>query len=232
MTVAIIVAMQKELDLLLPQIENLREHITNQQTYYLGEISGHEVIALKSGIGKVNAAISTYELLRTFSPACVINTGVAGGLGLTDTMDLLVATEVVYNDVWCGPDTSYGAAHGFPTYLPCCPEVIEEAQQYLTGENVRFGLLSSGDKFVATAEEVEFIHSYFPEAMAVDMESGAIVQTCTRMHVPVAVVRVISDTPGRAENISQYQDFWSEAPAETLSALKTLVAHLPHSLSC
>lgn len=232
MTIAIIVAMQKELDLLLPQIENLREHATDHQTYHLGEISSHEIIALKSGIGKVNAALSAYELIRTFNPDCIINSGVAGGLGLTDTMDLLVATEVAYNDVWCGPDTSYGAAHGFPVYLPTCPEITEVAQQYLTTENIRFGLLSSGDSFVATVEEVERIHRFFPEAMAVDMESGAIVQTCVRMHIPVAVIRVISDTPGRAENISQYQDFWRDAPTESLSALKTIIMNLPEKLSC
>ena len=35
---------------------------------------------MKCGIGKVNAAAGTVELIRTFQPDCVISTGVAGGI--------------------------------------------------------------------------------------------------------------------------------------------------------
>jgi nucleoside phosphorylase len=44
--------------------------------------------------------------------------------------------------------------------------------------------------------------------------------------VPFGVIRVISDTPGEAENISQYENFWTDAPQETFEALKSLLTAL------
>ncbi|MDE7096991.1 MAG: 5'-methylthioadenosine/S-adenosylhomocysteine nucleosidase, partial [Muribaculaceae bacterium] len=92
--------------------------------------------------------------------------------------------------------------------------------------DVRFGLICSGDRFISKVEEVEFIKEIYPEALACDMESASIAHACYDCEVPFAVVRVVSDTPGQADNISQYKNFWTEAPEKTFSSVKSIIETL------
>lgn len=62
--------------------------------------------------------------------------------------------------------------------------------------------------------------------MAVDMESGAIAQVCHIKHVPMAVIRVVSDTPGSGNNFDQYVTFWDDAPARTFHIISSVLASL------
>lgn len=228
MKIGIIVAMRKELDLLLPLLEgDQKVDSANSYKFYCGKIGSHEVVAMQCGIGKVNAAISTYEALKAYEPDLVLNTGVAGGCD--DSMhplDVVVATEVAYHDVWCGPETAYGAAAGLEQFLRAAPSVVEAARRVAVSPRDKLGLICSGDKFISRVDEVEAIKKEFPAALAVDMESGAIAQVCTLMEVPFGVVRVISDTPGAADNISQYENFWTDAPRESFELLRNIIAQL------
>ena len=92
--------------------------------------------------------------------------------------------------------------------------------------DIKRGLVASGDIFVSKPEEVKKIMSVWPEAMAVDMESAAIAHVCFLKSVPFVCIRVISDTPGSADNISQYENFWTDAPAHTFATLKALLERL------
>lgn len=216
--------MGKELKLLLEVLGETEQKTVNGYTFHIGQVSGHEVYAAQCGIGKVNASITTLSLIRAFEPELVINTGVAGGADASmHVLDLLVAEGVAYHDVWCGPGTVYGEASGFDLIMKPWQPLVNKARELLTGKNDRFGLICSGDKFISKAEEVAEIKRNFPEALAVDMESAAIAQTCLALGVPFNILRVISDTPGQAENISQYENFWSDAPRETFSALTSLL---------
>lgn len=226
MIIGIIVAMKKELDLLLPLIEgdNTPSEI-NGFTFHSGKLAGHGIVAMQCGIGKVNAAIGTLTLIDSFMPDCIVNTGVAGGAsGDTHVLDLLIATGVAYHDVWCGPGTEYGAAAGYDVTFNPWNRVIDIARKLNpTGDKTRFGLICSGDKFISTEAEINEIHSHFPEVMAVDMESAAIAQVCAMRKLPFNILRVISDTPGQEENIAQYENFWQDAPRETFSALTSII---------
>lgn len=224
MKIGIIVAMAKEYDLVLHLITRRNDVETGGFRISKGVMGSHEVALMQCGIGKVNAALGTLSLIDDFNPDLVINSGVAGGADPSvGVLDILVAKGVAYHDVWCGPGTEYGRAAGCPTVMACSPLVVDTAAEVLASPRVRYGLLCSGDKFISTPEEVEFIKNRFPEALAVDMEAGAIAQVCRRREVPFGVIRVISDTPGAEENISQYEDFWTQAPAETFEALKALI---------
>lgn len=228
MKIGIIVAMGKELQLLLPHLEDMARAEVEGRTYYTGKIGGHDVFLLQCGIGKVNAALSIDMLVRIYNPDLVINTGVAGGADATmHVLDLLVADTVAYHDVWCGPGTEWGAAAGCDTFMPCSPIVLQQARQILKkNPHFREGLICSGDIFVSKAEEIEIIKSRFPQALAVDMESGAVAQVCSMHNVPFSIIRVVSDTPGQAENISQYESFWTDAPQEIFKALVDILSNL------
>lgn len=224
MKIGIIVAMDKELSLLLPHIEKIHDQSANGFKMYHGFIGQHEVVAMKCGIGKVNAALGALTLIEKYHPSMVINTGVAGGTGGdASILDVVVATRVAYHDVWCGPDTITGQAAGCPRFFVCpLPENVLASMG-----KVKRGLVASGDCFVSTPEQVRTILSIYPDAVAVDMESAAIAHTCHLKNVPFVCVRVISDTPGDVEdNISQYESFWEDAPAKTFNTLCDLVRAL------
>ena len=226
MTIGIIVAMDKELQLLLPSISGINTDTADGHTYYTGTIEGRRVCVTKCGIGKVNAAIGTLAMINRFNPDLIINTGVAGGAGGGATvLDVVVADRIAYHDVWCGPGTIEGQAADCPAFF-----TPPAALTKLCGNNVNTGLICSGDRFISKAEEVERIKSIYPDAMAVDMESAAIAHVCTLTGTPFICIRVISDTPGEEDNISQYENFWEDAPKGTVNALSTLLANIPEKL--
>ena len=190
-----------------------------------GKIGNHEIYLSKCGIGKVNSALNTYRIVSAIKPDLVINSGVAGGAGIP-VGNVLVADRIAYDDVWCGPGTEYGAADGCPLYFKPSEKVLALAHEVINDSNVVYGLICSGDKFISTHEEILFIRSHFPDVKAVDMESASIAQACALTHTPVSVIRVVSDTPGEGENISQYQNFWAEAPGKTFNVVKTIIESL------
>ncbi len=221
MKIAIIAAMSKELNLLLPLIDHHSTVTINETTFHVGNIEGHEVIAMRSGIGKVNAAVATLTLIDSFHPALVINTGVAGGTGVAKILDVVIPDRIAYHDVWCGPDTVWGQAAGCPRFFECpLPAELVESL------GARQGLLASGDIFVSRREEVAHILDLYPDAVACDMESAAIAQVCSLKNVPFVCIRVISDTLGADDNIAQYSNFWNDAPESTFHTLTKLLKRL------
>ncbi len=225
MTIAIIVAMRKELDLLLPQLEERQQQTIDGTEFHVGQMGKNNVVAMQCGIGKVNAAVGALTLINHFAPELVINTGVAGGASKkVHVMDLVVGARVAYHDVWCGPESIYGAVNGLPLYYEAPSRVIGMIPQR---DDIHVGLICSGDQFIDTIEAVERIQGHFPDALAVDMESGAIAQVCHLRGVPFLSMRVISDSPGASsDNTTQYNDFWQEAPAHTFALLRDILARL------
>jgi adenosylhomocysteine nucleosidase len=223
MKIAIIVAMSKELNLLLPLIENHAQVTINDTRFHTGKLGSHEIVAMQCGIGKVNAAIGTLTLIEHFHPNLVVNSGVAGGTGGgAGILDVVIADAVAYHDVWCGPGTEPGQAAECPARFACAlpQEVIDSIP------GAKHGLIASGDIFVAHRHDVDRILQLYPEAMAVDMESAAIAHVCHLKNVHFVCIRVISDTPGAADNISQYENFWDDAPRHTFEALTAILKKL------
>ena len=219
--------MGKELRLLLPLLSAPRTVEAGGYTFHIGRIGAHEVVAMQCGIGKVNAALGTLTMLREFKPELIINTGVAGGTGGdARIMDVVVGERIAYHDVWCGPGTEWGEAAGCPRFFRSAPAVT--SMPVFDGDpSVHRGLIASGDIFVSRPEEVAAFRELYPDVMAVDMESAAIAQTCHLNGVPFLVMRVISDTPGGADNIAQYENFWEQAPKHTFNLLHQLLLTLP-----
>ncbi|MEF2642947.1 MAG: 5'-methylthioadenosine/adenosylhomocysteine nucleosidase [Paramuribaculum sp.] len=226
MKIGVIVAMDKELDLMLHLLENHGETTVNGFTFHTGTIGHASIVAMKCGIGKVNAAMGTMTLIDSFSPDLIINTGVAGGTGGgAGILDIVVGTRIAYHDVWCGPDTEWGEAAGCPRFFHT-DETVNSLPCLHEGDTVKHGLVASGDIFVSDPEVVARIRKLYPEVDAVDMESAAIAQVCYLRAVPFACMRVISDTPGADDNIAQYQNFWEEAPRHTFDMLRQVIHEL------
>lgn len=222
MKIGIIVAMHKELELLLPLLQDSEESRMGGCEFHRGKVGRHDVIAMQCGIGKVNAAMGSLTLINSFLPDYVINSGVAGGADPSvNVMDVVAGDRVAYHDVWCGPESELGQVQGLPLYFEGSRRLLDLIP---TRKGIHKGLICSGDQFIDKMEAVERIKGNFPKAMAVDMESGAIAQVCHLSKVPFLALRVISDSPGAShDNTRQYLDFWNDAPRESFAQVKDLI---------
>ena len=221
MKVGMIVAMDKELQQLRPLF------------------SEDKVILQKSGIGKVNAAIQTVEMIRQYKPDVIISSGCAGGNGDDiNVQDVVVSTELVYHDVYCGEaigHSVYGQVQGLPARFKADPQLLEKAKQLPlssqfsvlnTKLSIHPGLIVTGDWFVDTKAKMREIIGHFPEAKAVDMESCAIAQACHIYKVPFISFRVISDIPLRDTDASQYHNFWDTIAENSFQVTRTFIESL------
>lgn len=225
MKIGIIVAMSKELALLKPLLQSPSCQNVKGYEFIEGRIGKHDVVALQCGIGKVNAAIGTVTMIYKFSPDVIINTGVAGGADASVcVMDVVVGERVAYHDVWCGPECEIGVVQGLGKYFKASHTIISKLPH---SPILKFGLIVSGDQFIDSIDKVNAIKKSFPDALAVDMESGAIAQTCELMNIPFLSIRIISDSPGASKNnVGQYNDFWFDAPTHTFEIVENLLNNL------
>ena len=219
--------MGKELQFMLPLLEGRHEEVVDGTTFYSGSIGSHNVTLMQCGIGKVNAAIGAYSLIKNFEPELVINSGVAGAADKSvSVMDIVVGAKVAYHDVWCGPESPWGAVQGLPLYYEGSPQVVEAIS---SEPHVHAGLICSGDTFIDTLEVLLSIKDKFPDALAVDMESGAISQVCYLQKVPFVSLRIISDSPiASHDNTMEYNNFWDAAPQQTFNLVSNLLTKLGH----
>ncbi len=232
MNIGVLTALSSECAQLAALLEGKSERTVGAFQYIEGTLGAHKIVLQQCGIGKVNAAVGATELVRTFSPDCVVSTGVAGGIDTClGVMDVVVAARTVYHDMWCGPGNEYGQVQGLPTYFESHPALVEAAVA-LTSEvtPVHKGLICTGDKFITDRSELDAIKANFPTGLAVDMESAAIAQTCHLLGVPFVSFRIISDTPGVEGHFDQYENFWGELAGRSFGITRRFLEALPASL--
>ena len=222
--IGLIVAMTSEFELVVKALNNVQIKKIKHLRFAIGDINGKSVVLLKSGMGKVNAAIGAVTMIDNFAPSCIINTGLAGGVDKNlSVMDVVAGADVVYHDVWCGPENAYGQVQELPEMYHADTELLKKLSTINTDVQIKSGLITSGDKFITQVSDLEQIKSVFPAALAVDMESAAIAQTCYLADIPFLSLRIISDTPGIENHYAQYRDFWNQAPEKSLDIIKQLL---------
>ena len=229
-TVAVIGAMEQEIALLRETMGNVKTISFGKFAAYEGELAGKHMVLALSGIGKVNAAVSTAWLIHQFEPDCVINTGSAGGLGKgLKVGDVVVGTEIAHHDV---DVTAFGYVWG---QVPQLPAVFvsdgllvgkaKQAAEVFEGAAVEQGLIVSGDRFVHSSEGVAEIHKHFPEVKAVEMEAAAIAQTCHQLETPFVIIRAVSDSADEKADIS-FDEFLKTAAANSAKMVAEIVKSL------
>ena len=197
--IGIIGAMEVEVEKLKARMENVEITRRASMEFYAGTLEGKNVVVVRSGIGKVNAAVCTQILIDEFEAEAVINTGIAGSLNADINIgDLVISTDLVHHDM-------NAVAFGYP--VGQIPQM--EAFSFRSDENLRKlavqacrdvnpdievyeGRIASGDQFVADQGIKDFIVSEFG-AYAVEMEGAAIAQAAVLNHIPFLVIRAISD---------------------------------------
>lgn len=224
--VAVIGAMEQEVAILREQIEHRERLEIAGYQFDSGQFQGVELVLLQSGIGKVNAAISTTLLLDHFQPDCVINTGSAGGFD-----PALKVGDVVISSGVCHHDVDVTAFDYAPGQVPGCPavftpdatlaELAAACIAELDGLHSVAGLIATGDSFMHDPARVAATRARFPAMQAVEMEAAAIAQTCHQFGVPFIVIRALSDIAGQASDQSFAQ--FLETAARHSAAMVTAI---------
>ena len=206
MKIALIMALQKEYDL-LKDLYDFRDD--------RADLNGHTLILSTCGMGKVNAAMTAQKICQE-GVDLILSVGVAGGLDSSLKQgDVLISTRVAYHDVWCGTPNLKGQVQNLPLYFET--PFLEDDSSF------KKGLMVTGDQFVTDEKVLKQIKSDFPDAMSVDMESAAIAQVCYLNHVNFASIRMISDVVGVPCQEEKYFEFWKNCPENLAKAVQTIL---------
>lgn len=208
--IAIICAMNVELEEILRRMENVRQEQCAGVQVHLGTLEGQQVAAVVCGVGKVSAALCTQMLISRYQPSALFHSGIAGGVSPNlKPMDVVVARELTYRDM--SEDIKR-------SWLPCGGVFLADAKLSAllrqAAPEALVGCMATGDLFLESKEEKLRLQRDF-NALCADMESAAVAQVCVVNQVPFAVLRCISDL-GDDEARGDYECF--EQRAAHLSA--------------
>ena len=188
------------------EVAKLKEHMTDvtvttkaSMDFYKGNLNGKEVVVVRSGIGKVNAAICTQVLVDDYKIDAVINTGIAGSLRAEINIgDIVLSTDTLEHDM-------EATAFGYPVgQIPrmdtfsfkaderlialakeCCARVNPEIQTFT-------GRVVSGDQFISSKEKKNWLIETF-DGYCTEMEGAAIAHCAYLNNIPFLIIRAISD---------------------------------------
>ena len=195
MKVGIICASDDELAPFLPEIVNCKVTEKAMLKFYEGQIHGVEVVALFSGVCKVNAAIASQILIDLFKVGMIINSGTAGGMAPElKVLDTVISTEVCYHDVakdiltefhpWM-KSIFFEADHGLI-------KLSERAVRKMKQEgSVFWGRIVTGEAFITDDGRKRINDEFAP--LAVDMETASVAHVCYVNSIPFLSIRCITD---------------------------------------
>ena len=193
-TIGIIASEDDELQplkLLLPKESSIK--ISNFE-FIESSINNNRIIMVKSGIGKVNSAIAASFLISNYNPDFLLIIGTSGALSnKLKPKDIIVSTETSFNDVDVTQfHYKYGQIPGLPWKFKGSTQLINIIKK-LPNDNINYGLIISGDRFVAKNEQKKFLTSKFKNVLAVDMETASIGQVAYIFNIPFLGIKAISD---------------------------------------
>ncbi len=225
--IGIIGAMDKELNLYFQHMLIEKTEIIADKTFYIGLIHNHEVVLVKSGIGKVNAAITTTILLNKFNTRLVINTGIAGGLNPIQVGDILLAKGISYFDVSLTAidDIPYGKMASDPLVVNMDQHYLDKAISHFEklGYQYKVGNLVSGDKFITKAKDIHKILRNVDNVLGVEMEGMAIALTCHKFNIPFISIRGVSDIIDSKNQKEEYNEAGIKVSEKTTKFVLTFL---------
>ncbi len=226
--IGIIGAMEEEIELLKNEMQLREVKELANMLYYIGSLGSKEIVLVRCGIGKVNAAICTQVLIGQLEVTHVINTGVAGAIHESlNVLDVVISTEVQQHDF---DVTGFGYPIGVIPRMECSvfpasEQLVTLAQgaskEVLKEHQVLSGKIVSGDVFVSSSELKEKIWSQF-QGLCTEMEGAAIGHTCFVNGIPFVIIRAMSDrADGSAHD--NFNEFVNQAAIHSKQIVKRIL---------
>lgn len=231
--IALMGAMDKEIELLRAAMEVSRETRIGAILYMEGRLEGEDVVLLKSGIGKVNAAIGATTAIREFGASRLIFTGVAGAVAESlEIADIVVSRDLVQHDL---DVTAFGYEPGripgdipgqvgalFPADPALVALALQSARSVLGPGRVWEGTIATGDQFIADRAKTRSLGDRFG-ASCVEMEGAAVAQVAAIHGVPFVVLRAVSDRADGSAPLS-FVDFMERAAENSAKIVRKMLA--------
>lgn len=241
---AIIGASREEIRLIERKIQDKKDHVFIGINFSQGKLNGRNVILAQTGVGKVNAAMTTAVLLDRFHPTEVIFTGIAGSINPTlQPGDVVIGEKTVQHDFgeWGmngfrpNPTRNPVNEKTNPFFVPSDARLVGLAQKAsarteftaipLDNEKRKprciTGIIASGDAFIAAPSKKNELHKQI-QADAVEMEGAAVAQICYQQGVPFIVIRSMSDNADAKANMD-LKRFYQTAAGNSAQLVITLV---------
>jgi adenosylhomocysteine nucleosidase len=213
--IAILGAFDKEVTLLEDQLTDRRQKTIEGIKFSSGQLNGRDIVVAWTGVGKVNAAMTTTLLIEHFKPKHVIVTGIAGAVNPElRPGDIVIAKKTAHHDmgtVW--PEGLFfkgvkSRLDGYenPVFFPADEKLLNDAQRAANRiklesietttsrkpPSIITGVVVTGDSFIASKSKCAELHERL-DADAVEMEGAAVAQICYQRRIGCLVVRSISD---------------------------------------
>jgi len=229
--IGIIGAMEVEVEQLKADMETGRTLGKAGMLFVEGRLEGMDVVVVRSGVGKVNAAVCTQILVDEFGVDAVINTGIAGSLDAAiDIGDIVLSTDLVHHDM---DAVGFGYQPGQIPQMdifsfPADPGLLEKAadvcRKVNPGIGVHTGRIVSGDQFISDKAVKKRIVETF-RALCTEMEGAAIAQAAYLNGIPFLIIRAISDKADDSAHMD-YPAFERQAVQHSLRLTEGLLARL------
>jgi len=207
--IAIIGALDKELEYLFDVFTMEKTEVVADKVLYIGKLYGREAVIAKSGIGKVNAALTTTIVCDRFHPEYVLNIGVAGGIGDTKTGDIVLARGIAYFDVSVSDidPVPFGKMGDDPLLLETDPMLLEVAKRAIEKHGIGhiMGNIVSGDRFVVKMSTLHEIMKEIDDVVACEMEGMAVGMVCHKFGIPFLSIRGVSDILEDKDQAQKYK---------------------------
>ena len=226
-TLGIIAAMEEELETLLAAMKITSVREAAGARFHMGTLEGRPAVAVRCGIGKVNAAACAQVLITVFGAEEVVNTGVAGSLCADiDIGDIVISTDAVQHDM---DVTAFGyplgevpgaGAPAFTADEGLRAQALAAARVAAPDCHVFEGRVCSGDQFIASEARKREIAARFG-GLCCEMEGAAIAQVCRQNCVPFVILRAISDKAGEESNVS-FDQFLSAAARRSAAIVRRM----------
>lgn len=227
----IIGAMAEEVANLKAQMENVKIHTAAKMDFYEGKLKGKDVVIVRSGIGKVNAAICSQILVDQYHVDGIINTGIAGSLrNQINIGDIVLSKDTIQHDMDATgfgyqagqiPQMDESVFEGDPNMIrtarECCEQEIPEI-------GVHVGRVVSGDQFISDREKKNWLLETF-QGYCTEMEGAAIAQTAYLNQVPFVIIRAISDKADDSAGMD-YAEFEAKAIEHSVKLVTAMVEKL------
>ncbi len=247
--VAILGAFDEEIAILEGQLVNPKAHTIQGIQFLTGTLNEQNVVIARTGVGKVNAAMTATLVIEHFRPNRVIFTGVAGGLNPDLRIgDIVIAEKTAQHDLGrleSAEIENFGVRNPIngkrnPVFFFADPGLLQTTETVLadiklsplqTPQGQRHpriitGTVVTGDVFVASDAKKTNLHKNLG-ADAVEMEGAAVAQICWQHNVPCLVIRSLSDNAGA--NASEDFKKYYKIAARNSAALVTRIISRLHS---
>ncbi len=231
MKIGIIGAMEVEVEKLKADMKIERTTKKAGMEFCEGELKGKSVVVVRSGIGKVNAAVCTQILCDVFEVDTVINTGIAGSLNAQiDIGDVVISTDVLHHDM---DATGFGYPLGqipqMDAFSFAADEKLAETAKAVcerVNPEIRVfrGRVVSGDQFISDKAVKTRIEENF-QGFCTEMEGAAIAQASWLNEVPFVIIRAISDKADDSATMD-YPTFEKKAVEHSVKLIEGLMEAL------